>query len=508
MPVRRKTDTPQKPVVESTRTKQDAMTLLTQSFHGDLKAYKEPVAQAMADDQEFFAHLIAYNQRKGTIRDAKAGLPFWNICYTAPEYLENALAHLALQSPRQLLQVYRLALEVRPQGRMAQFKSLVSRYLKAREYFPQWFSATALQHRSTLKELYALTHTKTSQLAQRVLFSRAYDEDKDGVFFAVQHLADYPTAQEIGGVIAQYNIPFLVARGALGKRLKEPDVLLAVIDRMSPTELVTNARALTKLGVQETSAVRGSMTQGLKRARKSKVNVLKTTQAAQALAKDDPDDELVTQLEDLQERQLVRSVEGNWLVLADKSGSMQAAIEVSRQVAGLLARMVKGKVHLVFFDTSARIVDVTGKTYEEIQKITAGVSAAGGTSIGCALMAAFDRGLPIDGIAIVSDGGENNSPRFSWVYDAAYSKQNVTPPIYFYHLRGEGDSLSASLREKRIDFQTFDLQAVKLDYYSLPGLVETMNVKRYDLVQQIYDTPLLTMQQALRVPKRFVGVAV
>jgi len=60
-------------------------------------------------------------------------------------------------------------------------------------------------------------------------------------------------------------------------------------------------------------------------------------------------------------------VDGNWLVLGDKSGSMSACIEVARHVSGTLAKFVKAKFHLVFFDTTPRHFDVTGKTYEEIQ---------------------------------------------------------------------------------------------------------------------------------------------
>lgn len=506
--------------METSRSKQDVITLLTASPHGNLAAYAEPVRLAVQDDTDFFAHLIAWNQRKGQVRDSKVALPLLGFIaqghYKADfnaDFGENALAHLALQSPRQLVQAYEYVYDTRPVGSMGQITKLVRRYLKVRELFPAWFIATALQHRGSLKRLYARTHTEPGIRANAVLKGKRdiaqrgtpREYPTNSVFHVVQHLADMPTAQEIGGAIDHFKIPYLVVRGALGARMKEPDVLRAVIDRMTPTEIVTNIKALQRLGATDHPALRAALGQGLKRASKSRRNVLKTTQAVQALAETGgADDALIAQLEDVQERQLVRSVEGNWLVLVDKSGSMDQAIALGLQVSSMLARSVVGQVHLMFFDITPRYFDATGKTLAELVAQTKGVVAYGGTSIGCGLMAAFDCKLAFDGIVIVSDGGENSTPQFAHVYNAAYSKQNVPPPVYWYQLVGDLDLLTSSLKLGHIDFQCFDLRGQTIDYYSLPNLVQTMNVKRYSLIDAVYDTPLLTIERALRCPKRFL----
>ncbi len=495
--------------METSRSKQDVITMLTVSPHGDLAAYAEPVKLAVRDDVDFFAHLIAWNQRKGQVRDSKVALPLLGFIAQRRSYKlyagfgENALAHLALQSPRQLVQAYEYVYDTRPIGDIRPFAQLVMRYLKARELFPAWFNATALQHRRSLKRLYTRTHTAPGGHANAVLFERQYSVNS--VFYAVQHLTSVPTAQEIGGIIDQFHIPYLVVRGALGVRMKEPDVLRAVIDRMTPIELVTNMKALQRLGATEYPALRAALGEGFKRAGKSRRNVLKTTQAMQALTtSDNIVDELVVQLEDVQERQLERSVEGNWLVLVDKSGSMEHAITLGLQITSVLARAVAGQVHLMFFDTVPRYFDATGKTLADLTTQTKNVQADGGTSIGCGLVAAFDRKLAFDGIVIVSDGGENSNPLFAHVYNAAYSKQTVHPPVYWYQLAGDFDRLTSCLKLAQIDFQCFDLRNQQIDYYSLPNLVQTMNVKRYSLIDAIYDTPLLTVEQVLRCPKRFV----
>jgi len=495
MAVRKKSTAP---IVESTVSKQDIITMLTKSPHGDLMQYREPVTQAVRADADFTAHLIAWNQRKGSIRDSKVALPFWVRTITPLD--ENALAHLALQSPRQLVQLIRFAQTNKVSRGMTQFWKMIGHYLKAREMFPAWFNAVALQHRESLKTLYALSHTAPGDYANAIVFKRQYPTYS--VFYAVQHLKDF-SAQEIGGLIERFRIPYLVARGALGVRMRESDVLLAVIDRMSSTELVTNVKALQKLGATNHPAVKAALGKGLVRAGKSRANVLKTTKAAQVIAQDDPDNALVTQLEEVQERQLERVIDGNWLILADKSGSMQNAIMAACEIAGLLAHAVKEKVHLIFFDTMPRYIDVTGMSYKQITSLTRGITAHGGTSIGCGLLCALERRLPIDGIVIVSDGGENNEPQFAQVYVPAFSGRDVQPPVYFYKLQGESDRLSQCMTAAQIDYQTFDLQGQSLDRYSLPNLVQTMSVKRYRLTDEIYDTPLLTLEQALRPPRQF-----
>jgi len=44
---------------------------------------------------------------------------------------------------------------------------------------------------------------------------------------------------EAAGVIIERRIPFLIAVGALGEKIKNKDLVLAIIERMSPTELIT-----------------------------------------------------------------------------------------------------------------------------------------------------------------------------------------------------------------------------------------------------------------------------
>jgi hypothetical protein len=282
--------------------------------------------------------------------------------------------------------------------------------------------------------------------------------------------------------------------GALGAKAKEPDLVQALIGAMSATELTTNVKMLDKLGMKTNPALRGAFDAALAKAATSKKATLKTTKAAEAVT----DSVLKEKLQGLQDKQIkaLGGPEGNWLVLADKSGSMSRAIEASRHVSATLAKICQGKVYLVFFDTSPMTVDVTGLPLDAIKKATAHIRANGGTSIGCGLNRMLSEKVEIDGIAIVSDGEENTSPLFADVYKRYCEFAGKQVPVYFYHVEGSG-SFAGELNREGIEMQTFDIRG-GTDYYSIPNLAQTMRTKVYGLVDEIMATPLLSLNTVLK----------
>jgi hypothetical protein len=489
-------------------SKNQILTELTKSPHGKLSEYVNIGRQAALTESEFFAHLISWNHIKGQIRDSKVALPVVALTTAGfpAELRENALAHLALLDPRNLVRAIRFSREIREPGKSGKnaINKMVKRYLEARVASRAWFDKNAVQHRRSLKELYALTHLKPSESANVILFGRGTDKvakpyPRGSVFEAISQLKDM-SPSEAAGTILNRKIPFLIAKGALGAKAKDPDIVLALINQMSATELVTNSKMLQKLGVRTNPALRGAYEAALGKAGTSKQNTLKTSRAAEALSAGE-DDGLAEKLRALQEKQInaLGGIDGSWLILADKSGSMSQAIEAARQVAATLARFVKGEVHLVFFDTAPRYVRATGKTLEQIKAETWLITAGGGTSVGCGLVYAIEKGLVFDGIAIISDGGENTAPLFPDTYARMVKATDRLLPVYLYQCSGEHNNLSPRMAQSGLDVQTFDLRGSKMDYYSLPALVQTMRVNRYSLVDEIMETPLLTLDEVFGV---------
>lgn len=477
-------------ITEKGLNKNQIIQELTRSPHGKLEEYVPNGARAQRDESEFFAHLISWNAARGQIRDAKLALPVIALSQgkTHDEFAENALAHLCSLDPRNLLRAFHFSLDLKTPSYRRAITRAIERYLRAREANKSWWTKTAVQHRHTLKDLYCLCHVKPSNYADAILFLGA--KPKGSIFEAIAQLKNM-SPREAAGTILEMKIPFLIATAALGKKASDPDLVLALIAMMSPTELVTNAKRLEKLGIKTNPALRSAFEEGLRRVTSSGKNMLKTTVAAEAVE----DESTRAKLRGVQEKQLQKAagIEGNWLVLGDKSASMQLCIETSRHVASTLAKMVRGKVHLVFFDTHPRPIDATGKTYDELLRETRHVEARNGTSVGCGLMWALENDVEVDGIAIISDAQENNAPQFAKVYQTYSQKYGREVPVYLYRVAPATRSVYDHDMGEHCTSE-FDLRG-GVDYYSLPNLVQTMRTNRYSLVDEIMEMPLLTLRE-------------
>lgn len=488
---------------------------LAKSAHGSMEDYRKPCIEAAMTDPEFYAHLAAWNHVKGQIRDSKIALPVGALArLDHPAFAENALALLADLPPRLFEQGVMLFRDWKLPGHRT-VRRLVERYLRDLEADRKAWDRTALQHRDTMRTLYGEYHVKPGtdyKIPRRtkrhgdLLVSREdvtvmKHQATTGKFAVVRDLPHLPALQ-IGALVKQHRLPFLVVRGALGPRAKEQDVALSLIEAMSPNELVTNTRALQRLGVQTDPVLRAAFEQavgalGMKKPKRGAVT-LKTTRAAEVL-KETGDVVLSTKLHAAQERQLQQlgGIDGDWLVLGDRSPSMAKAIDVAMQICGILSRMVTGKVHLVLFDEGPRYYDMTGKTYEQIREQLKNVGLGSATSIGCGLQYIVEKNMQVDGIAIVSDGGHNWTPDFSTAYRQYYKKFDAEPTVYFYSVAGDMDRLTPECAAAKIQVETFNLRGAKIDYASLPNIVSTMRVSRYSLIDEIYATPLATLDGVL-----------
>jgi hypothetical protein len=488
-------------MAETGITRQRILSELSKSPHGSLKEYLPIGKQAVLQEGEFFQHLVAWDRTHGQIRDSKVALPIVGLAFEKDEELvDNALAHIALLGPRELARAYRFGLEIRLPGKMRQLRRLVESYLHEKEQDKGW-DHLAIQHRGTLKELYSLAHAKPEkERTNVVLYGRNFDKTKaplpkGSVFEVVANLKNMsPT--EAAGSIMKYRIPFLIAMGALGAKAKEPDLVQALIQAMSPTELTTNVKMLEKLGLKTNPALRGAFDKAMEKASTSKKNTLKTTRAVDAVQ----DEGLKEKLRGLQAKQIAAAggPDGDWVILIDKSGSMNHAIETGCHVAGAMTQFIKGKVGLIFFDTSPMAVDVTGLSLDQIQKATRSFRANGGTSIGCGLNRMLVEKVAVDGIVIVSDGGDNTAPLFHDVYPKYAKFCDKDVPVYFYQLSGETDKLTPYMQRAGLEMTTFDLRGSKIDYYSVVNTIQTLRSNQYSLVEEILSTPLLTLSNVLK----------
>jgi len=486
-------------------TRNQIVNQLMRVGHGKFDIYTDIGLKAVLTEPELFAHMIAWNNKFGQVRDTKVAFPVIALRGEQDvELYENACAHLCTLDPRNLVRAVQFHKELsKPQpmmvnsspakggsGRM--LKDSIHRYIKSREQHRQWWDKTALQHRKSMKALYALYHIKPNKRAQDVLFKKL--KPKGSVFEALKNLKSMK-ADEAAGTILNFSIPFNIAIGAIPDLKDKPDIALALIERMTGNELITNTNMLKRLGVFENPTLKSAYDSAISRMSKDKkVGTLKATRAKEFVT----DKKAKAKLKQVEEQQLAKlgGIEGDWLVLGDKSGSMEKGIELAKMIAGLIAQQVKGKVHLVFFNDQPTYFDVSGMDYAEICEITKRQRADGMTSVGVGLDYLIKKGEIINGIAIATDGAENRSPLFHDAYRKYANLHGMEPPVYIFEIKsgmwGCSNTVTPCCERAGILAETFNMENV--DFYSLPNVIKTMRTSRYTLVEEIMEVPLLTFE--------------
>lgn len=490
-------------------TKNELVQALTRSDHGKIEGYREPVQKGVRYEPEFLAHLMSWDHDKGSIRDAKRAIPVYALAEkTFPKDFEgNALACIASLDPREFVRAVREAKKVGVGGAGRSTKSLVERYIRFRESNWGLWERAFVAHRESMLDMYTWWHIKPG----RDIFKFAIQDHKypEGSTLRVIQQLPGMSPQEALGHTIQKKIPFKVLIGAMRDKMKDENTMLAMIRAMSPTEFVTHAKLLDKLGAKATPALRAAVSEKMAeipRTPRGSAALFKTSKAATstggALGRD---------LHAMQERQLSTSasIEGDWAVFADKSSSMQMAIEASRHLSSTLTKLIKGKVHLVFFDQGARYMDVTGKTLEQLTDETRYVQAGGSTSFGAAMHYLFLNKIAVDAIAITSDGAENTMPQFSRVY-AEYCKWlEKEVPVYLYWLpcyqpnlsNNNPDKFQQNMERAGFSIEVFDLRE-EFDHYSIPNIARTMRANRYSLADEIMNYPLKTLDGVFSAPRQ------
>lgn len=463
--------------------------------HGDYKGYIPIGLQASQAEPELFAHFIAYNNGAGKVRDTKVAFPviaLRGVSKAERNLAENAVAHLMLLDPRNLVKAYNFSKEMTASGMSIRsgFRDMledgIHQYLEARQSNSKFWDRTVLTHRGPMKRLYRLSHHKPTARAQAILFDGEYPEKS--IFWKIANLSKMPP-REAASIILTENIPFEVVVGSMSN-IKNPDVILALLEGATANQVVNNAKMFERLGIKSDPALKAAFDAALGRAKTDKrLNVLKAGVAAEKV------ESLGADLLNLQKEatKQLGSIEGNWLVLGDASGSMSTSMELAKKIAAIITERVLGKVWLIFFNTVPTPFEVTGKTYYQINDMTKNIKAGGGTSVGCGVEYLYSRKEEVDGIAIVSDGGDNTGPLFGEAYRKYSQFIGKEPTVYFFEVDGDTDSISKQVP----GIEKFNLKQQKVDYNSLPNMVQTLRVNKYSLLDEIMATPLLTMDMVL-----------
>jgi hypothetical protein len=478
-------------------------TLLT-TPHRDLGSIYPVHQEMIGQDPRFYVQLAAWYADEGEVRDHKEMFVVNLVLSDFPGHRDVGLALLRQMPPYQVGRVFdfvkgqAIRRRVRTGGRTEiiterrglfrnvprSMKTEITRYLREREADPDWFDSSVLQARAAMKRLYASLHIAPSPRAQAILFDEAPPEDSR--LYALKVIAQARTPAQQARAIVEHRIPYRVAASVI--KQMTPTVLVALIDRMSPQELINSMGSLKRHGALDNPDVKALIEAKLEKAQTDqRVSAYKAKVAADAAGMpEDVAEKLgaVTEAQVQAKGAIVRST----ALLIDKSGSMHQALEIGKQIGAMIAGICQADLYVYAFDTLGYAIEVAGPSLADWEKALLGIQAGGGTACGVAVEMMRRRGQVVEQIIMVTDEGENQTPGFVTALRRYREDLGADPNVLFVKTEHAVDRLEQDCQRERIAFDAYQFSG---DYYALPNLLPLLTrASKLDMLLDIMAYPL------------------
>nr|BBH91106.1 hypothetical protein KTC_58570 [Thermosporothrix sp. COM3] len=444
---------------------------------------------ALERDPLFYGHLAPWYFAKGEVRDHKILFVAHLATSEYPEFREAAWVLLQQLAPYEVARVLDHAKKVI--GKVPRsLKNAITYYLRTREANPRQFDGAALRARTALKHLYASLRIKPSPRAQAILFDEK--PPADSPLAGLKQLAKAQTTEEQASIIIENKIPYTTAIGAL--RHITPALLVALINAMTPQEVINNMAMLKRKGALDHQEVKELINQKIADSRTDKrVSTLKAKKAIEVAKLDEETEKELTKVTDQRVAATVE-IKRPTALFVDKSSSMTTAIEVSKQLAALISAVINAEFKVYAFDSTAIEIKVQSKqprpTMSEWEKAFKFIKANGSTSIGSALAKMTKERFYAETIVIVTDEGENTAPYFRKAYAEYKQQMQAAPSVVILQVDGGGhDFFNKGLIEDGIEVIRYTFNG---DYYSLPNVLNLLampsKAEQVEMIMQ-YEIP-------------------
>lgn len=462
----------------------DILNSLLGTPHRKLDGVAEQHTTMRERDPLFYGHLAVWYQRNGDVRDHKEVFTANLLVSALPEHRDAGFMLLQEFPPYQVARIVdfmKRSLDRMPRSA----RTAVERYLRTREANPAFFDSAVVRARKAMKHLYATLHIRPDSRANAILFRNA--PPSDSLTYRLKQLAAVSDPMEQARMIVENRIPYTVAVGAL--RTVSPSVLVALIDAMSPQEVINNLGALKRRGALDNPDVRALVDARLDEARNDgRISAYKARVAADNA---DVDAATAARLEAVLDEQVKRRgrISKPTALFVDKSSSMENAIDVGRQVAALVSGIAEAGLTVFAFDTMPYPIQASGDTLADWDRAFRHITANGATSIGAPLEVMRLQRIYTEQIVLITDQEENTPPLFAQVYNAYASDLGVRPNVVILKVgRGNSNYIERQLASIGVQVDTFTFTG---DYYALPNLVPLLSrPSRLELLMEILATPL------------------
>jgi hypothetical protein len=434
-------------------------------------------------DPIFYGHLAVWYQHNGDVRDHKEVFMANLLTSNLSEHRDAGFVLVQEFPPYEVARIVDFMKQHKDKvPRCA--RTAVRRYLQKREANPQFFDRAALRGRKAMKHLYATLHIKPSPRAEAVLFKN--NPPEDSLAYALKKLAKAKSPIEQAEIIVEDNIPYTIAVGAV--KQVTPSVLVALLNSMTPQEVINNLKSLKAKGAMDNPEVKALIEEKLEQAQSDvRVSAFKSRVAADVTQLDA---ETTARLEKIMDEQVKKKgkITKPTGLLVDKSSSMDSAIEVGKQIAALISGVTEADLFVYAFDTMPYAVKANGRNLSNWDSAFQHIMAGGATSIGCALEAMRLKKQVVEQFILVTDEQENTAPYFDNAL-ATYCKTfAVQPNVIIVKLGYCSNWIEKQLQAKQIQVDTLEFKG---DYYSLPNLIPLLSrPSRLELLMEIMETPL------------------
>jgi hypothetical protein len=257
---------------------------------------------------------------------------------------------------------------------------------------------------------------------------------------------------------------------------------------MTPQEVINNMGSLRRRGVFDNEDLNELVEQKLAAAQKDvRVSAYK---AKKAVEKAGVSKDLVGKLDRVTETKLKAKgeIKRPTALLVDKSGSMDIAIDVAKQIGALISSLCTSDLFVYAFDTSAYPVKVAGDALSDWEKAFKGITAAGGTSCGVPLEWMRKKNQYVEQILMVTDEEENTHPFFIQTLERYSYDLKAQPNVCIVKIGGVSNQIQRGCRKAAIPCDIFRFDG---DYYALPNLVPLLSKpSRVELLMEIMEYPL------------------
>jgi hypothetical protein len=512
-------------------------TLLT-TPHRDLNSTYPVHQEMLKQDPRFYVRMAAWYADEGEVRDHKEMFVVNLSLSDFPGHRDVGLAMLREMPPYQVGRVFDFVKGATIRRRVKQspepgegeddqvrivteerglfrnvprsMKTEITRYLREREANAAWFDSSVLQARRAMKRLYASLHIAPSPRAQAILFDD--NPPPDSRLYALKVIAQTRTPAEQARAIVDHQIPYRVAASVI--KQMTPTVMVALIDRMSPQEVINNMGSLKRHGALDNREVKALIEAKLEQAQTDeRVSAYKAKVAAEAAG---VSADVADKLDAVTEAQIQAkgTITRPTALLIDKSGSMSEAIEIGKRLGAMIAGICEADLFAYAFDSMPYEIEVPVKlgiidklrdylspeteadsvaedqavTLADWERALAGIKAGGNTSCGVAVEMMRRNGQMVEQMIMVTDEEENTHPRFVVALQRYREELKADPHVVFVKTRGASNYLERACRREKIAYDAYNFTG---DYYALPNLLPLLTrPSKLDLLLDIMAYPL------------------